>query len=262
MGIDPGRLHLNEGHAAFAALELARRERNGRPDPDEALERARQRVIFTTHTPVPAGNDTYPLDQVARVAGAFVAETGVGVDRLAALARSHTDDTGEPFGLTQFALHTSARRNGVSRRHGEVAREMWHDLWPTMAVDRVPIDHVTNGVHQPTWIGPQMRALLDRHLGADWLGRSGAPGTWSAVADIPATELWAARSAQRARLVDAVRERSRARAPRPRGPARVRPGRRRDIRAGRPDDRLRPADRDLQAAAAADRGHRGGRASC
>ncbi|MGH2852230.1 MAG: alpha-glucan family phosphorylase [Solirubrobacteraceae bacterium] len=208
MGIDPARLHLNEGHAAFAALELARRERNGRPDADEALERASRRVIFTTHTPVPAGNDTYPLDQVARVAGAFAAETGVGVDRLAALARSHADGKSEPFGLTQFALHTSAHRNGVSRRHGEVAREMWHDLWPTMAVDQVPIDHVTNGVHQPTWIGPQMRALLDRHLGAGWLERSGDPGTWFRVADIPASELWAARNAQRARLVDAVRERS------------------------------------------------------
>jgi glycogen phosphorylase len=208
IGIEPGRLHLNEGHAAFAALELARRERNGRPDPDEALERARQRVIFTTHTPVPAGNDTYPVDQVARVAGAFAAETGVGVDRLAALASSRADGRPEPFGLTQFALHTSARRNGVSRRHGEVAREMWHDLWPSTAVEQVPIDHVTNGVHQPTWVGPEMRALLDRRLGEDWLERSGAPATWAAVAEIPAAELWAARNAQRARLVDAVRERS------------------------------------------------------
>ena len=208
MGIEPGGLHLNEGHAAFAALELARLGSGDGVTPAEALERVRERVVFTTHTPVPAGNDTYPVSEVARVAGGFLDELGLAPEALARLGRSHVASEAEPFGVTQFALRTSSRANAVSRRHGEVAREMWHDLWPEVELDGVPITHVTNGVHVPTWIGPEMRTLLDRHLPADWLARTDEPSVWEAVRDIPAAELWAARSAQRARLVEHVRDRS------------------------------------------------------
>jgi starch phosphorylase len=208
MGIDPGRVHLNEGHAAFAALELARREIDAGASEQESLARARQRIIFTTHTPVPAGNDTYPLEDVARVAGAFVEEAGVDIEMLARAGRSHPEQDDEPFGVTQFALRYSVRANGVSRRHGEVARAMWADLWPDAAQDEVPITHITNGVHEPTWLGPSIRALFDRHLPAGWLARAADPSVWDAVRQIPGAEIWAARRAQRARLVDAVRERS------------------------------------------------------
>ena len=122
--------------------------------------------------------------------------------------RTHPDEAAEPFGVTQFALRSSRRANGVSARHGEVAREMWHDLWPDRAVADVPITHVTNGVHVPTWIGGPVEELLDRHLGAGWVERTADPATWEAVAGIPGDELWAARCAQRGALIELARERS------------------------------------------------------
>jgi glycogen phosphorylase len=208
MGIEPAHLHLNEGHAAFAALELLRRDVAAGAPLERGLEQARQRISFTTHTPVPAGNDTYPLAELERVVGGLAAEAGLDIDALAQLGRSDPADVAEPFGMTQFALRTSARANAVSRRHGEVAREMWRDLWPGTPTARVPIAYVTNGVHAPSWIGGPMRTLLDRHLPAGWLARADEPAVWEAVAGIGAAELWAARGEQRAALIEAVRERS------------------------------------------------------
>ena len=208
MGLSVDRMHLNEGHAAFAALELMRTGLTAGATLDEALERVRPHFAFTTHTPVEAGNDSYPIDQVAAAASTLLEEAGIGVDALAQLGRSHPEQPSEAFGITQFALRTSATANAVSRRHGDVARAMWRDLWPGVPVERVPITHVTNGVHLPTWLGAPMRELLDRHLPADWLGDAGATAVWNAVDEIPAAELWAARNAQRAALVAAVRDRS------------------------------------------------------
>ena len=188
MGIEPGIVHLNEGHAAFVSTELGDRDR----------------TIFTTHTPVPAGNDTYPAEQVV----AALAGLDLDTDELVRTGRTHPDDEHEPFGVTQYALRTSRAANGVARRHGEVARGMWHGLWPDRPVEEVPIGHVTNGVHIPTWVGAPMRRLLDRHLGEGWFARSADPATWAPVDDIPAHDLWAVRNEQRAELVEFVRARS------------------------------------------------------
>ena len=207
MGFEPGVIHLNEGHAALAPLELAR-DGSGQ-SLHEALTRARARTVFTTHTPVPAGNDTYPPDQVEAVVGRLAGELGATASELVALGRDRAEDPWSPFGVTQAALRMSRAANGVSRRHGEVAREMWHWLWPDRAEgEPVPIGHVTNGVHVPTWIGGPMREVLDRHLGADWLARVDDPATWAPVEQIPAEELWAARARQRAALVGFVGRRS------------------------------------------------------
>ncbi|HVL94563.1 MAG TPA: alpha-glucan family phosphorylase [Solirubrobacteraceae bacterium] len=207
--IDPGVVHLNEGHAAFASLAQAQSALNGGGRSfDDALESVRQRTIFTTHTPVPAGNDTYPPDQVAATLRPYLDSLGIDADAVVRRGRTHPDDPGEPFGVTQFALRTSRGANGVSRRHGVVAREMWQGLWPGRPVDDVPITHVTNGVHIPSWVGAPMRALLDRYLGADWARRADDPETWRALEQVPDEELWAVRGEQRRRLVDFVRERS------------------------------------------------------
>jgi glycogen phosphorylase len=209
LGIDPGVVHLNEGHAAMACLELARAEgeRTG-ASLEDAFEAVRQRTVFTTHTPVPAGNDTYPAPQMAEALGGIASEMGVDPQRLVRRGRTHPDESAEPFGVTQFALRSSRIANAVSARHGEVARDMWHDLWPDRPVEDVPITHVTNGAHIPTWIGCPMRELLDRYLGEGWTDRAVDPATWRAVDEIPAEELWAARGAQRRELIDVVRERS------------------------------------------------------
>jgi glycogen phosphorylase len=207
MGIDPGIVHLNEGHAAFVSLEMARQSTDGDGSLEAALEAGRRRTVFTTHTPVPAGNDTYPAAQVAETLDRLARELEFDSETVVALGRTSPHETAEPFGVTQFALRTSRTANGVSRRHGEVAREMWQALWPGSAVDEVPITHVTNGVHIPSWLGGPMRRLLDRHLGEGWLARATDPKTWEPVDDIPAQELWAVRQEQRADLMRYVRDR-------------------------------------------------------
>jgi starch phosphorylase len=221
VGIEPGVVHLNEGHAAFAPLALAfgerLEERFGAGDAsgegadgwlDAALARARARTVFTTHTPVEAGNDAYTADQARAALGALAARAGFELERLLALGRRRPERSEEPFGMTELALRLSRAANGVSRRHGEVARAMWSPLWPELAPEQTPIGHVTNGVHVPTWIGPAMRELLDRHLGPGWIERADDPEVWARVDAITDEELWQARCAQRAELVALARERS------------------------------------------------------
>jgi glycogen phosphorylase len=204
LGIEPGIVHLNEGHAAFVTLEMAR----GNGALAAGLETARARTVFTTHTPVPAGNDTYPASQVAEVLAQTAAALGVDAEEIVALGRTNPAESAEPFGVTQFALRTSRTANGVSRRHGEVAREMWQPMWADREVDDVPIDYVTNGVHLPTWLGRPMWRLLDKHLGDDWLERATDPATWAPVDSIPDAELWGVRREQREQLIEYVRHRA------------------------------------------------------
>ncbi len=208
IGIEPGVIHLNEGHGAFAPLELAAPDLLDGTPFDKAITAASGRTIFTTHTPVPAGNDSYPDDQVASAIGAVADELDVDIDELISLGRTDPADEEAEVGVTQAALRMSRAANAVSRRHGEVAREMWNELWPDRAVNDVPIGHVTNGVHVPTWIGPEIRALLNRYLGDGWMHRAADPATWAGVDDIPDEELWAARTRQRAALITYTRERS------------------------------------------------------
>ncbi len=208
LGFEPGVIHLNEGHAMLAPVQLAAQELHSGQDLSVGLAAARERTVFTTHTPVPAGNDTYPTEQMEEAIGNLVAQLGIGSDEVIALGRTHPEDADEDFGVTQAALHMSRAANGVSRRHGEVAREMWQSLWPELPVDQVPIGYVTNGVHVPTWIGAPIRELLDRHLGEGWMTRAAEPDTWAAVDQISDEDLWAARERQRTDLVERVRARS------------------------------------------------------
>jgi starch phosphorylase len=208
LGIDPGVIHLNEGHAAFAPLAFAASTPHDNGLSDRALAAARARTIFTTHTPVPAGNDTYPGSQVESVLAPTINELGIAPDDLLDLGRTRPGDGDEEFGMTQAALRLSRAANGVSARHGRVARSMWKQLWPARAIDGVPIGHVTNGVHLPTWIGAPMRELLERTLGEPWLTECDDPEAWAGVDEIPPAELWAARETQRSELISFVRGRS------------------------------------------------------
>jgi starch phosphorylase len=207
LGIEPGLIHLNEGHAALAPLELAGEIMPGAPL-QVALAAARARTVFTTHTPVAAGNDSYPVEEAEEALEPVAKELGCPPADLLRLGRVHPDDETAPFGVTETALRMACAANGVSRRHGEVSREMWSEIWPGRAPAGIPIGHVTNGVHVPTWIGPAMRELFDRHLGEGWLQRTDEPETWAPVAGIPEADLWAARERQRADLVEFVRRRS------------------------------------------------------
>ena len=211
LGIEPGVVHMNEGHAALTALETARGAVAGGANFDDALADARERTVFTTHTPVPAGNDTYPPDQVRATLDRLLTESGTDADAFLRLGRTNPDDEGEPFGVTQLALRASRAANGVAKRHGIVSRGMWQGMWPDRDVDDVPIGHVTNGVHVPTWVSPAMAALYVRFLGADWRERTSDEAFWDAVAQIPDEELWAARQLLRSELFSFVRERARQR---------------------------------------------------
>jgi starch phosphorylase len=208
LGIEPAVVHLNEGHAALAPLELAGEALRTGESLEEALRAAKSRTVFTTHTPVPAGNDTYPGDEVQHAIGDLAEELSTPVSHVIALGRTNPEDAAQPFGVTQAALRLSRAANAVSRRHGDVAREMWHQLWPDRPLDKVPIGYVTNGAHFPTWVGAPMRELLDRHLGPDWLDRAADREMWSAVNQISDTELWEVRERQRTELVSFIRERS------------------------------------------------------
>jgi starch phosphorylase len=208
LGIEPSVVHLNEGHAALAPLELAREAVASGMSVADALASARERTIFTTHTPVAAGNETYHPDEIADVLGGYPQELGMDREAFLNLGR-HRPEAFEPFGVTVLGITMSRQANGVSRRHGEVARQMWHHLFPgAERPEDVPIGHVTNGVHLPTWMSPPMRMLLDLYLGEGWVDRAADPATWKPIEDIPDEELWSVRSDLRAGLVAYVRDRS------------------------------------------------------
>jgi glycogen phosphorylase len=200
-GREPAVIHLNEGHAAFAAVERARGRLQERESFRDAAERAAAGVVFTTHTPVAAGHDYFPGDLLERYLGAYVWEMREPWDRFAALGRTAHDGR---FCMTAIAIRMSSIRNGVSRLHGAVSRQMWHDIWPQHTVADVPIGHVTNGVHLPSWVGSDVARLFVDRVGPDWQDDADEL-RWHRTAHIPPDELWHARTAQRTTMVTHVR---------------------------------------------------------
>ena len=209
LGISPGVLHLNEGHSAFAPLELVRQRMTVEGvDAWEALRRVSAQVVFTTHTPVPAGHDRFSAALVDEHLGPLRDSLGMDRDRFMSLGRVNTDDPNENFCMTVLALKSCHRANAVSSLHGHVSRAMWAPLYPDRTEDRVPIGHITNGVHVQTWLAPQMRQVYDRHLGPDWLSRASDPAFWDAIDRIDDGELWETHQTQKVQLIDIVRRRT------------------------------------------------------
>jgi glycogen phosphorylase len=208
VGIRPSLIHLNEGHAALSSFERLRRLMQQGHSEEEALDLVRRETVFTTHTPVAAGNEGYHEDEIEPVLHDFIEHLGVPRTTFYDLGRIHPGDQQEAANITPLALRTSHAANGVSRRHGEVARAMWQPLWPDRPEAEVPIAHVTNGVHTTTWMSSAMQTLLDRHLGGDWRTRLGDQSMWERIVSIPDAELWAVRCEQREALVRYVREQS------------------------------------------------------
>jgi len=210
LGIKHYLMHLNEGHAAFALLERLRdRIQEGIPYP-QAIEQVRNTTVFTTHTPVPAGHDVIPFHLMEKYFNSYW--PALGLDRDAFLQQGiHPEQPHAGFNLTAFALKMSGYCNGVSKRHGEVSRQMWQSLWPGASESEVPVDHITNGVHVPTWIEPRMKRLFDTHLGPEWLTDHDNPLIWELIDNIPDEALWRTHYWLKIKLIDAVRERSRLR---------------------------------------------------
>jgi starch phosphorylase len=208
LGISPGVAHLNEGHSAFAALELARgRMVTEGISADEAMARVAPHVVFTTHTPVPAGHDRFTPELIEEHLGPLRDQLAISSDHLLSLGRVNTADHSETFCMTVLAMKLSRRANAVSSLHGQVSRAMWTSLYPGGDESRVPIGHITNGVHVQTWLAPQMHQVYDRHLGPDWPDRCAEPHCWEAIDAIDDGELWETHQALKARLIDFVRRR-------------------------------------------------------
>jgi starch phosphorylase len=209
LGYDPNVWHMNEGHAAFLTLERARElVVKGLPF-EQAITKTRSGNIFTTHTPVPAGNDEFPLWLVDKNLSNFWPELGLSRDQFIDLAR-HQQSWGETFSMPILALRNSDGRNGVSELHGRVSRRMWKFLWPEVEnVEDVPITSVTNGVHTATWLARRVRVLLDKYLGENWLEHVDDPETWIRMDAISDRELWETRIHLKRKLVLYIMDRTR-----------------------------------------------------
>jgi starch phosphorylase len=206
-GYDADVFHTNEGHAGFMGLERIRQLSAAQGlGFSEALEAVRSGTVFTTHTPVPAGIDVFSVELMQRYFENYSKECGISFNELMELGQTAPEPLETAtFNMAVMGMRLGARSNGVSKLHGAVSREIFSSLWPDIPVDEVPIQHVTNGVHVPTWLGPEMAEVLDRRFPPSW-AESGA-GRWDKVADIPDAELWRARERARERLVYFVRER-------------------------------------------------------
>jgi glycogen phosphorylase len=208
MGIQPGVLHLNEGHSGFAVLEAVRmRMEDEGISFEKAVPRVSREVVFTTHTPVPAGHDRFESDLTEEHLGPLRDALGLSQQSFMGLGREDTN-ADETFCMTVLGLRMSRRANAVSALHGEVSRAMWTGLTPGKAEDSVPIGHITNGVHVPSWLAPQMFRLYDRHLGTGWHLRSSEAKIWEGIDNVDDGELWETHLNLRSRLLEFVRRRA------------------------------------------------------
>jgi glycogen phosphorylase len=208
MGLNPNIWHMNEGHSAFLILERLREYINDGLLFEEAADKVRSSNIFTTHTPVPAGNDEFALWLVDKYFSHLWAELGLDREKFIDLAK-HTINWGDTFSMPTLALLHSKGCNAVSELHGNVSRKMWQHLYPDRKEEEIPIIHITNGIHIGTWLGMSLRQLYDRYLGIDWMDNADNPDTWELINNIPDEQLWAVRTQLKRDLAAYIRERTR-----------------------------------------------------
>ncbi|MEA3376947.1 MAG: alpha-glucan family phosphorylase [Chloroflexota bacterium] len=207
--IEPLAYHLNEGHSVFLVLERARELVEAGCSFEEAQEQVRATTLFTTHTPVAAGHDVFHYHLIEKYFHNYW--TDLGLSREAFLELGHHENNRHGFNMTALAMRMCGRHNAVSELHGEVSRRMWQSLWPEKEEDEIPIDHVTNGIHVPSWIGGAMHRLYRRHVSPDWVDRHDDPMLWERIMDVPDEELWNAHVHLKGKLMTFMRERSRTR---------------------------------------------------
>ncbi len=210
LGIKPAVWHANEGHTAFMMLERVREEIEQGSTFDEAVQRVRATTVFTTHTPVPAGHDIFPVQLMERCFHSYWGSPRIDRDMFMKLGQQN-GLFNQAFNMAALALATSGQCNAVSQLHGAVSRRLWHVLWPDIQEDKVPISHITNGIHVPTWVAPELGQLYEKYLGKDWLEKHDDPKIWERVRDIPDEELWAVRQLLKRNLMVTMRERARKR---------------------------------------------------
>lgn len=210
LGLQPPILHTNEGHAAFLTLERIRQLMKGHGMSfSDAREACVASVLFTTHTPVPAGIDVFPRQMVEHYFSPYCADIGISVDELLRMGRVRPDDAGDGFNMAVLAVRLSYGTNAVSRLHRDTTRKMWKELWPGVPLSETPIGSVTNGIHIPSWISNELGSLLDRYLGPKWREDPRDRLLWERVEQIPSEELWRTHERRRERLVAFCRAKGR-----------------------------------------------------
>ena len=208
LGLNPAVWHANEGHSAFLTLERVREFVQQGRSYAEAVELVRHSTVFTTHTPVPAGHDVFPHHLMERYFSGYWEQLGLTREAFLQLGQ-HPEHSEPGFNMTALAIRLSAHINGVSREHGRVSRAMWKSVWPGVPEDLVPIRSITNGVHVPTWISPEMNLLYCKYMGPDWVQHADDSAMWQRALDIPDHQMWEARLQQKRKLMSFVRERAR-----------------------------------------------------
>ena len=209
LGINASVFHLNEGHSAFALLERARyRIQHDGMDPHKALQEVASASVFTTHTPVDAGHDRFPAELAAEHLHALAEGLKLSLDEVMGLGRVNPHDHGSPFLPTVLALKLTRRANGVSALHGVVSRKMWNHLYPGLREEAVPIGHVTNGVHLPSWLATEMHHLYEAHLGVAYQSSLTRPDTWTKITSVSNAEIWETKQVLKARTIRFIRGRS------------------------------------------------------
>lgn len=208
LGIKPGVYHLNEGHSAFATLEVCYQlmTKEGLSF-EQAKARVSKNTVFTTHTPVPAGHDRFSPSLLEEHAGPIRERLGIDHRTFHGLGRINLDDVNEPFCMTVLALKMSQYRNGVSHLHGIVSRRMWTQMWPHLEEHAVPIGHITNGVHLPTFLAPQMKTIYDRYLQPGWKHNMDQADVWSGLQRLELGELWEVHQILKSKLIDFIQAR-------------------------------------------------------
>jgi starch phosphorylase len=211
MGIKPTICHMNEGHAAFMALERIRQLRNEtNMNFAEAVETIKAGNVFTMHTLVKAGLDEFPVELIDKYFANYFPALGISREQFLALGRILPDDAGESFKMPILALHLSSYLNGVSKLHGQISREVWSSLWPCVPVSEVPICSITNGIHIKSWLSDEMNSLYQRYLGPNWADETANKAIWNSVEQIPDGELWQAHQQCKSRMIAYIRERLKA----------------------------------------------------
>jgi len=207
LNLEPSVCHMNEGHAAFMALERARQIKDSKKMTfEEAVEASRTSNIFTVHTPVPAGNDEFPESLMDKYFGSYFPQLGLNREQFMALGKIHSDDKNEKFKMPVLAINMSTYRNGVSKLHGEVSRKMWAQLWPELPLSEVPIDSITNGIHMKTWLSPEVESMFERYIGAKWNHEAIDKSIWVNIDQVPDEEFWRIHQRSKERLVTFVRQ--------------------------------------------------------
>ena len=211
LGVEPTVYHMNEGHSSFVCLELLKNlVLNKQMSFKAAKEIVSSQTIFTTHTPVPAGIDIFPISLIDKYFGGYWDKMGISRHEFMELGMFANNDSGQNFNMGVLALKLAGKRNGVSKLHGEVSRDIFGDVWPLVPKDEVPITHVTNGVHTLTWLEPKLRDLYTEYLGDNWINDISNPKTWKKLDKVPNAELWKIHQENKKKLIQIVRENKRA----------------------------------------------------